>query len=396
MYCEKCGAKIPQNSTVCECCGNPVPYAKATDPAVEIKPERRRKMIPMLIAFALVVGVGIGAIAAYFSHNSEARYVSKMESAQKYVQDGDIESAVSTYEEAISIKPKEEDAYIELADVYSGQDDYYMAIRTLERGLDNTGSKETFEKHIKDAQIKLDGSWKSAYTRILEENRAFIEFFETDNMINDSVVIHDVNGDDIPELIFFAAEDLEENYFGLFNVFTFSEGKVKPVKVIDKNDPLENDSDYKIFFDYATKYAIFCEKKTGRMVLYNTNYGDPGYEAIINEIEIDKKGKSKVVSWMRGYMDGVDFETGHAGANVYKEFYINGKGTTEADYRKGYEALRDTMDENRVLFLQEELMGERTATIPPDEEKIWEMASKKGPLAMSCAEALEELKTAGN
>jgi Tfp pilus assembly protein PilF len=60
----------------------------------------------------------------------------------KYLEDGNYQEAVTAFEAAIEIDPKQAPAYLGLAEVYIAQNDFDKAAEILQQGIDATGGRE--------------------------------------------------------------------------------------------------------------------------------------------------------------------------------------------------------------------------------------------------------------
>jgi YD repeat-containing protein len=67
----------------------------------------------------------------------------------KYLEDGNYQEAVTAFEAAISIDPKQAPAYLGLAEVYIAQNDFGKAAEILQQGIDATGD-ESLQKRLEE------------------------------------------------------------------------------------------------------------------------------------------------------------------------------------------------------------------------------------------------------
>ena len=124
MYCKKCGAPLSKGANFCGECG------------AEVKRMERKKKILLIITGAGVI-ILAAAIALGFvlkETQERRRYDSCLEEGNKYLEKLDFEKAETAYLAAIDIKPKQEEPYLELANVYIAQKEYKTARNILEKG----------------------------------------------------------------------------------------------------------------------------------------------------------------------------------------------------------------------------------------------------------------------
>ena len=90
----------------------------------------------------MVVVVAIVVVVMATVGGSKNPYDRHMELAQRYLDDLQYEQAIAEYKAAIEIEPKNEEAYLALADIYVQQGDYEAALDILNQGLEQTESGE--------------------------------------------------------------------------------------------------------------------------------------------------------------------------------------------------------------------------------------------------------------
>lgn len=100
----------------------------------------RKKRIVVYIAAAVVILIISSALVLKKTNNKEI-LLDKLELGQQYLVELDYSSAVLKFTDAIKIEPKSEDAYVGLADAYSGMGETDKAIEALEEGYVKTGNE---------------------------------------------------------------------------------------------------------------------------------------------------------------------------------------------------------------------------------------------------------------
>jgi len=90
----------------------------------------------------LILGAAISGI--YLANNSinKNNYMEKLEAAEKFIQEENYAAAITAYQEAIKLMPREEKAYQELATVYINQNNLSMAKYILSSGYRATHAYE--------------------------------------------------------------------------------------------------------------------------------------------------------------------------------------------------------------------------------------------------------------
>lgn len=133
-----------------------------------------------IILLTLILGGGIYIIN---QQSKEKDYRQQIETAQKYLLDGDYDLAIATYTKAISKNPKDADAYIGLSNIYIQLGDYNNALIVLENGYKATGSKRISALIEYFNSMELDNSEDSVYANTNMDNDVTVK------QIKDSVNI---------------------------------------------------------------------------------------------------------------------------------------------------------------------------------------------------------------
>lgn len=96
-------------------------------------------LIVLFLAILVVAGV-------YLIHQrvTDQNYRESINAAEQYIEDGDFELAIVSYQRAIERNPKNTEAYIGLSELYEDQDDYTNAITVLQNGYRATGSRRLY------------------------------------------------------------------------------------------------------------------------------------------------------------------------------------------------------------------------------------------------------------
>lgn len=186
MFCSKCGNELKTGANFCAKCGNRVeqagepaqgakpgvagtpaadPIPAATDPILTagpvpagpaaqqppvMKPKKRVSRVVIITGIiAAVLTVLLSAFVA-LGGVDKIRAMGYLNTGNRYLDDLAYEEAIVAFQEVISIEPKEEKAYIGLADAYVGLGDYESAVEALESGLEATDSAEALLTHYEE------------------------------------------------------------------------------------------------------------------------------------------------------------------------------------------------------------------------------------------------------
>ena len=168
---------IPKNGSPQE-----APFAPKQETAFQPQEEKKKpkkkwgRLIACICAAVVVLGgLGTGAWFLFFNHAEESQPLQEaLDLGDRYMEDLDYNSAVEAYNEALLIDPKNTQAYMGLAQAYSGIQDYDQAEVAYRQLLDlDTGNTEGY-RQLAELYIRLEK---------LEEAKTLLEsaIKQTDN-----------------------------------------------------------------------------------------------------------------------------------------------------------------------------------------------------------------------
>ena len=412
MKCRKCGAELTEGSKFCEQCGestvnsaaNNFEHSEAeseiTKPESE-GPKNKKQYIVAAIAMASVILIGLCGMLIV-SHQKAASYVQKIEEAQKYVANEEYETAIKTFDEAISIRPKKAEAYVEKADTQIKMGNPEEAFSTLSnaRKVVKNKDEEIIAKRIDEVKrdnptIALDKKIKNAYLEMLEDNEPNIRAYENNDIgiydVKGSTALYDINEDGIPELFFFSdiSED-RSNQFGL-SIFTYNNDEEK-IKEIDyaKEPMIENQFQYSngIFTPIMAGgsemgFIVFKEKNMKGVSFYSIGTGEESEMETSRLIMNDNFGVTETDSFHRFVSSEFNEETGEPTGKLRNHYIKNNKDISKETYDKDHDEIFDNLE--TVLFIEH-------SEEPAYDGAIWEKAYAKDPVCRSYDEMVTLLK----
>ena len=196
MFCDNCGAKLPENAKFCTSCGTPItpiqpqdyqaqpqdyqaqpqdyqaqpqdyqPQQQYYQPEQALVPQEQKKSgkagLFVLLGVIFLLIVLIGGSVAWYMLSAPARALKKqLDLGQKYLEELDYDMAIETYMDAIEIDPQKPDAYLGLADVYVELKDYESAIVVLDEGLDHVKGEKAASA-LEERKDEINSSCKKA------------------------------------------------------------------------------------------------------------------------------------------------------------------------------------------------------------------------------------------
>lgn len=277
-FCQNCGKPIREGNAFCENCGTPVrqmqrqaeqkenrqsvrretprrtqrneppappqmqPAYAGNDMAASAAPNAvRNRIIIAAIAVVVVVAGCLGGFLYAHGKGDADTYANKMNEAARYVEEGNYETGENVYLELIVLLPKKEGAYLALADLYVVQNRWDDAVAILEKGQKNAKKKGDIDEKLLiiiegrsqgTGKKNKDEPWKKAYKKVLEDHEYGIEQYREmdESYVTDTTALCDLNGDEIPELFFFAQETDEEYGEIVLYIYTYADKKAKRIK----------------------------------------------------------------------------------------------------------------------------------------------------------------------
>ena len=168
----------------------------------------------------------------------------------RYLSEGNYEEAIIAFTAAIEIDPKQVDAYIGLADVYTAQGNRGAAIKTLKDALNVVGESEELRQALETASIirqeRGDGGW---FTLEYDETGQLIQttHYGADGSLEQTVE-YSYDETTKTELITFAASD-NGIIASILYVKDLETGRV--IEQSDRTDEADGSgSDQHVWYDY--------------------------------------------------------------------------------------------------------------------------------------------------
>lgn len=146
MYCRKCGSELPTDGKFCPKCGCEV--ESITNTKVN-STSKTKKTKPMLIVAVSVLVVALVAVFVGLHIYNENRYADLIADAEQYLEDDDIENAMSCWEKAIDIKPKD-------SEEIKSELNYYRAVKDANRAIDISDWSQVIEYLEYAIELKPD------------------------------------------------------------------------------------------------------------------------------------------------------------------------------------------------------------------------------------------------
>ena len=375
MYCRKCGMELDEGARFCENCGTPVAHEELDNrpigkpsggPAKSMDPKTKRNIIIATIIALIVIGGGVAALVASLADGYSAECKDKLETAQQYVEDGNLTDAEAAYLDIISIEPDKPTAYVELAEkVYAPQHRYTDAVNILREGEKNTGGSHKIDKSIEKVnQMQKEASeWMNAYRKLLEQNEFEIREYEyptdEEGYLLDywgdrkGTALCDFDKDNIPELLFYTYEDYEET----LHIVTYSSGEAyelqyKWTPVAEKDygrEEYEQEGRLSMSQEVATSYfLVYKEKGVNGVSVHSLHYDEELSEETTNRYQMTSSREMDRIDIFShskefDYIDSDEIEP-----EVEVRYISNDAGCSREQYEKLLNASVDGIE--TVLF----------------------------------------------
>lgn len=271
-----------------------------------------------------------------------------------------------------------------------------IGITVIAAGCGSAGDEKAADQEKAAAEESVaEEAWADAYIKVLQDNGEAIRAYELGyygEKQKPGTALCDLNGDGIPELLFFTQQS--EDYAGLceLSIYTFDGKNARKVDYTCSSASGEDKGEEKRpYYDAqvagGTVYIIYTEKETGHFNIYST-ITDESIMVQMNRYSMDKKGSISEIQRLGYRFSFVEYDgntyVGSRDKVDYKdaEMYIDGAKASEEEYLKAYDAARDAM--NEVIFCSDN--GYRG-----DDEAIWEEAGQKQSLALYYNDLLKKM-----
>lgn len=266
--CPSCGEENPAENKFCESCGVAMEQDKQ-----EVQPAKKskKKWIIAIVVGVLVLAAIAVAVIFFAGDNEEAKYNTKITEADKYLEDQDYEKAETAYLEAIDIDPKQEPAYIKLADTYVEQHKEGEALSILETAIqelpdskkikakydeidssDYVQAMKAYDEFLSQDTITFEGSWDEKNGKWATSDCKFALAY--------------ISNEEIPELLVCTKEYVDYYVGHEGALFQYRDGNVVQVEKDLTLDLCEWDS---LGYYPGTGYYMDCDEAF--IILLNIN-----------------------------------------------------------------------------------------------------------------------------
>lgn len=202
MFCAKCGCQIGEDVKFCGKCGaetgrgsGAAPAGSSAVPAVPpvssfaVPPmtipaapplggRKKKKGSPAVVIMGVIVAALLtsGLVFMATGGMSKVHAMQQLSLGNRYLEDLDYEGAIAAFQAVIEIEPKEERAYIGLAEAYMGLGDPDAAVEVLAQGIEETGSDRLrdYQEEIEDSQRRFVGCVYAVDTDLDDTNNVAI------------------------------------------------------------------------------------------------------------------------------------------------------------------------------------------------------------------------------
>ena len=223
---------------------------------------KQQKIIIALIVAIVAVAAVIGVLL--LTGGSSSAYTDKMKLADQCVQNGDYDEAIIQYNEAISVDPKKDDAYLRLADVYIKKKEPKNAEKVLKKGKKETGHDEVFDNEIvniaSEPEVTVDEDTQR-YGDLMEE---LLLAYQNGDYSKASELATEIpsNFEDLPEAANEIPEEVQTAHADVYGSM-YNDNALANMDILDYYDyencilDIDNDGDYEFVFRLGTCEADY-------------------------------------------------------------------------------------------------------------------------------------------
>lgn len=161
MICQKCGAKLPENTSKCPRCSAENTAAPVADKKTAPKTSffiKKKIVITLLITVVLIAGSITAAVSLSEGSSISVSTFDMLQLADRYLKEMNYEQAIMEFQKILEIDPKNVEAYLGLSEAYEKLGDSGKAIEVLENGIGNVGNNERFDDKIAEINHAVGNS----------------------------------------------------------------------------------------------------------------------------------------------------------------------------------------------------------------------------------------------
>ncbi len=263
MFCPNCGYKNEDNAKFCEQCSTSL-QKHVSDAEVipkeisnnSAKKHHHKKLV--LIPLVIIILLGLGAGGYFFVvHQQEVKaeeaYAAQISTADQDVKSKDYDTAIALYQSAIKKKPKDEKAYLGLADAYIGKNDYEKATKVLNDGYSATQSNALKSKLDETQKVYKDKQAQQEYDKQLAAAKQYVQNKDYDNAAaayQKALNIHPENAD--LYLGIANAYSGKSNYEQAISILQKGYDKTKSTDIQSKLSELKKEQQIFLLKEYAS------------------------------------------------------------------------------------------------------------------------------------------------
>ena len=246
-------------------------------------------------------------------------------------------------------------------------------------GGSESGTEETETQAAVD-----DSAWKAAYLEVLQANQESINAYERED-VPGTVALSDLNGDSIPELLYFARNP--EQIFPCMSVWTYADGTSKQLAYQvalpdDKYSDLPTDGLYDYEIQGGTDYMVF-KTADGSLQMVSFTYGAENSFGAIRSYQLDAGSEFAQTQWV-GFVDEFMNSYLEQPSDLRIIYRKDGEEITEDAYNEFCNACTESMDE--VIFCSRMPNGVQEL------EAFWNAAESMSPTGSTYDEIVQELQ----
>lgn len=246
------------------------------------------------------------------------------------------------------------------------------------------GSSGSDTEEMETQAAMDDSAWKAAYLEVLQADQESINAYTRED-ISGSVALSDLNGDSLPELLYFVRD--QEQPFPYMKVWTYGDGSGKQLSlqmalVGDELTDLPTDAFYDYEVQGGTDYMVF-KTNDGNLQMVSFTYGAESSFGMIGSYQMDPDEGLVLIQrigfvdeFMNSYLEQPD--------DLRITYWKDGAEISEDEYADLCNARVEGMSE--VIFCSRQ---------PNDVEEVaafWDAAEAWSPTGQSYEEVVQQLQ----
>ncbi len=250
-------------------------------------------------------------------------------------------------------------------------------------GGSGSDTEDAGTQEVETQSAADDSAWKAAYLDVLQADQEAIDAYTRDD-VSGKVALSDLNGDSIPELLYFVREQGQP--FPYMKVWTYADGSSRQLSyqtalADDEYSDLPTDALYDYEVQGGTDYMVF-KTDDGSLQMISFTFGAENSTGAIRSYQMDSNTELTQTQWV-GFVDEFMNSFLEQPSDLRIIYRKDGEEISEDEYGEFCAACTEGMDE--VIFCS------RRPNEVEELKAFWDAAETREPAGQTYDEIAQQL-----